>query len=310
MSSPRETERRSDGWPALPLAEWQPTLETLHMWTQIIGKIKLDRTPFLNEWWNVALQLTARGLSTGPMPSAAGVFDIEFDFLDHNLFLRTSDGGCKALPLRNHSVASFYREVLDILDEMGIDVRIDPLPVEVPNPIRFERNDAQATYDSESVQRWWRILGRNEIILQQFRSTFVGKSSPIQFFWGSFDQSHTRFSGRPATPPAGAPRFMQLAEDQENYACGFWPGNVSASGLTLGGPAYYAYAFPAPAGFDMAAVRPADAHYRSDFGLFILPYESVRTAADPAAAVLDFLESTYDAAAALGDWDRAALESA
>jgi hypothetical protein len=309
MIDMRGTEHAPEVWPSLPLAEWRETLDTLHMWTQIVGKVKLELTPFLNEWWNVALYVTPRGLTTGSIPGGTGIFEIDFDFIDHNLFIRTSRGSIKAMSLIPRSVAAFYAEIMAMISALGIDVTIDPLPVEVPNPVRCDLNETDASYDPEYAERWWRILVQTEMVLQRFRSRFVGKSSPVNFFWGSFDLAHTRFSGRPATPPAGGPHFMQLAEDQENYACGIWPGNATASGLEFGEPAFYAYIYPDPAGFKEATVRPAAAYFDSQFGLFILPYDAVRQSADPAEALLDFLQSTYEAAATYANWDRDALES-
>ena len=295
-------------WPALPWDEWQDTCATLHMWLQIVGKVKLALSAFLNEWWQVTFFVSARGLTSGPIPYERGVLDAEFDFLEHNLHLRTSDGGHKALPLMPRSVAGFYTEVMAALGALGVRVTINPVPCEVPNPIRCDENEVNASYDAEYVQRWWRILVGVDRILRRFRSPFVGKSSPVQFFWGSFDLSHSRFSGRPATPPAGGPRFMQLAEDQENFSCGFWPGNFNMAGRTLGQPAFFAYSYPEPAGLKDAAVRPNGASYDAGFGEFLLPYEEVRRADLPDDAIFDFFQSTYEAAATLAGWDRASLE--
>jgi hypothetical protein len=298
----------SEPWPALPLNEWRDTQETLHLWTQIVGKVKLELTPFLNEWWNVAFTLTPRGLTTGIIPAGAGAFAVDFDFVDHALLIRTVDGRIQTMPLRPRTVATFYTEFLAIVRAMGIEVAINPLPVELPDPIPFDTDKTHRSYDPEPVQRWWRIMVQTEKILQQFRSPFTGKSSDINFFWGSFDLSATRFSGRPAEPPQGAPRFLQLAERQENFACGFWPGNVTMSGVTLGEPAFYAYAYPEPPGFREAMVSPAAAGFPPALGEFILNYEDVRHDAAPAQAIHDFFQSTYEAAADLGHWDRLSLE--
>jgi len=300
--------RLDERWPALPLEAWSDTCDTLHMWVQIVGKVKLTLSPFQNEWWQVAFQPTARGLATGPIPSGDGVFEAEFDFVDHNLVLRTSDGRSKALALMPGSVSDFYHHFMSALGALGIEARINTLPVEIPNPIPFEADHEHASYDPDYVHRWWRILTRTATIMEQFRSAFVGKSSPIQFFWGSFDLTETRFSGRPAAPPPGVPRFVQLAEDQENMACGFWPGNTAASGVTLGQPAFYAYSYPEPAGFKEASVRPGEARYHEKLGEFILFYEDVRHADLPERAIRDFFESSYDAAATLAHWDRLRLE--
>jgi hypothetical protein len=289
-------------WPALPLEEWRDTQATLHMWLQILGKIKLALAPFLNEWWQVAFTVSARGLTSGPIPYAGGVFDMELDFLSHNLSLRTSAGGYKALPLVARSVARFYAEVMAALAALGIEVRINPLPAEVPNPISCEQNEVNCSYEPEFVERWWRILVLSERVVQRFRSGFIGKSSPLQLFWGAFDLAHSRFSGRAAEPPPNASRMFKLSEDQENFTCGFWPGNATSMSPGLGAPAFYAYAYPAPPGFSEAGVRPVGAMYRVELGEFVLPYEAVRRAESPPEAVLEFFQSTYDAAANLGSW--------
>lgn len=298
----------TERWPPLPWVAWKDTCDTLHLWMQIVGKVKLALAPFLNEWWQVAFHLTARGLTTGPIPFREDIFEVEFDFVDHHLVVRTSDGRRTALALTPRSVADFYQHLMHALGALGIACRINPLPVEVPNAIPLDTDQVHASYDPDYAHRWWRILIQTDRVLQQYRSSFVGKSSPIQFFWGSFDLSETRFSGRPATPPQGAPRFLQLAEDQENVACGFWPGNPSASGVTLGQPAFYAYSYPEPPGFKEASVRPGAAHYDERLGEFILLYEDARRTGPPERALRDFLESTYDAAATLAHWDRGLLE--
>jgi hypothetical protein len=295
-------------WPALPLEDWRETQKTLHLWTQIVGKVKLALSPFWNEWWNIAFAPTPRGLTTGTMPAGAAVLAIDFDFVDHALFVRVSDGRTRAMPLIPRSVAAFYAELLALLGALGIDVAINPVSVELPDPISCDVDTEHASYDPEPVERWWRIMLRTEQVLQRFRSPFVGKSSPIHFFWGSFDLAATRFSGRPAAPPAGAPRFLQLAEDQENFAYGFWPGNATMSGVTLGEPAFYAYAYPEPPGIREAPIDPKAALYHSDLGLFLLRYGDARRAADPAQAILDFFQSTYAATATRATWDRRSLE--
>ena len=298
----------AERWPALPLNEWRATQETLHLWTQVVGKVKLELTPFINEWWNVAFAVTPRGLTTGPIPVGDGAFSVDFDFVDHALLVRASDGRTRALPLVPRTVAAFYAELLATVRALGIAVAVNPLPVEIPNPISFDVDMAHAAYDPEPVRRWWRIMLQAERVLQRFRSGFVGKSSPVHFFWGSFDLAATRFSGRPATPPAGAPRFVQVAESQENFACGFWPGNATTTGYELGEPAFYAYAYPAPPGFAEATVRPDAARYDPGLGEFLLRYDDVRRAAAPDGAILSFLESTYRAAATLAGWDCKVLE--
>ncbi len=301
-------ERTPETWPALPLEEWRETQETLHLWTQVVGKVKLELTPFLNEWWNVAFAITPRGLTTGPIPAGDGAFAADFDFVDHALFVRASDGRTRAIPLIPRTVAAFYAEFLATLSALGIAVAVNPLPVEIPNPISFDMDTGHASYDPEPVERWWRIMLRAEQVLQRFRTPFVGKSSPVNFFWGSFDLTATRYSGRPAAPPVGAPYFLQIAETQENFACGFWPGNATMTGFELGEPAFYAYVYPAPSGFTEAAVRPDAARYDPGLGEFLLRYDDVRRAAAPDVAILHFFESSYRAAATLAGWDRQALE--
>lgn len=295
-------------WPALPFDEWCDTQATLHRWLQIVGKVKLAQSPFLNEWWNVAFAVTARGLTTGPIPHNGGVFDIEIDFIVHELDIRAADGRITTLPLRPRSVADFHQEFFAALDALGIDVTITPNPVEIAHhAIPFQEDRMHAAYDAGAVHRWWRILLRTETVLQRYRTGFAGKSSPIMFFWGSFDLTTVRFSGRPATPPEGAPRFLQLAEDQENIACGFWPGNANYAGVTLGEPAFYAYIYPEPQGFREARGHPDAAAYHPELGQFIFPYSQVRDLPDPGAGILTFFESVYEAAATLGDWDIDAL---
>ena len=295
-------------WPELPLAEWRETQETLHRWLQIVGKVALARTPFLNQWWHVGYSLTTRGLTTGLIPDGERAFGIDFDFIGHALTITTTTGEQRALPLIPRSVAAFYEEFFTTLASLDIRVTIDPMPVEIVNPIPCDVDHERDAYDAAAVERWWRIMLSTELVLQRYRTPFVGKASPPLFFWGSFDLTMTRFNGRPASLPPGAPVFMQLAEDQENVACGFWPGNANYAGLELGEPAFYAYIFPEPASFPAASVRPAAASYRRHFGQFILPYAAVRALPDPAAGVLDFFTSAYEAAAESAGWDRAALE--
>ena len=295
-------------WPPLPFPDWQPTQETLHRWLQIVGKVKLELSPFVNQWWNVALTVTARGLATGPMPYGAGAFEISFDFIEHTLFIHTSDGHTRSMPLIPRTVAAFYAEFFDTLRSLGIEVTINPMPVEIPNPISCEVDVERDAYDAEAVQRWWQVMLQTDLVLQRHRIPFVGKSSPTLFFWGSFDLTQVRFNGRPASLPPGAPYFMQLAENQENVACGFWPGNVTYSGVLLNEPAFYAYIFPEPAALPQAAVQPAAAAYRQELGQFILPYAAIRDSATPDQDLLAFFTSTYEAAANTAGWDRAALE--
>jgi hypothetical protein len=300
----------SEPWPELPLAAWQSTLGTLHMWLQIVGKIKLELVPFRNQWWNITLHLTSRGLTTGIIPYGERAFEIEFDFLDHNAYITVTDGQVKTIGLYPRSVARFYAEMMDTLAALDIQVRVNPIPVEVPHTISCETNEVYKDYDPEYVTRWWRIMLGTTMVLQQYGSRFSGKSSPPHFFWGSFDLAQTRHSGLPAEPPQGAPLFFQLAENEQNAACGFWPGNTSASGLTYGEPAFYAYTYPQPEGYPDAKVLPEAAYFDKTMGEFILRYEDVRGAPSPAQAILDFFESTYVAAADLAGWDRDRLEIA
>ncbi|HTE86039.1 MAG TPA: DUF5996 family protein, partial [Dehalococcoidia bacterium] len=293
----------TETWPPLPLEEWQETLHTLHMWTQIAGKVKLRLSPFLNEWWQVALHLTARGLTTATIPSPSGVFQIDFDFIDHHLYVRTSDGDVKAVPLAARSVAGFYEELMGALRSLGIGVEINTTPDEVEERIPFEQDEQHASYDLEYVGRWWQIILRTSRVLETYRSTFVGKSSPIHFWWGGFDLSETRFSGKPATRPSGAGRMMRISEDQENFSVGFWAGSTK-----LGGPAFYSYMYPEPPGVRSASISPAAARFGENLGEFNLAYDDVRLAADPEAMILEFFRSSYETCASLAKWDRSRLE--
>jgi hypothetical protein len=289
----------------LPLAAWQETYATLHMWTQIVGKVRLALSPPLNHWWAVTLYVTPRGLTTSAIPYGERLFEVTFDFIDHTLRVRASDGGNRAIALYPRAVADFYREFMATLVALGIEVTINPLPQEVANPIRCDEDHEHASYDADAVNRWWRVMVQSDRVLQQFRAEFIGKCSPVHFFWGSFDLAVTRFSGRRAPARPGADRMTREAYSHEVSSCGFWPG-------TPGGPvaeaAYYAYLAPAPDGFAAATVQPAAAIYNTALSEFILPYEAVRTAADPDAALLAFARSTYAAGATLAGWDRAALE--
>jgi hypothetical protein len=289
-------------WPALPYDEWKETYATLHMWMQVVGKVALAQAPPINHSWAVAFQITARGLSTRTLPYGARSFAIEFDFVAHQLVIRTSDGALTTLPLAPRTVAAFYREVMDTLREMSLPVEIWTVPSEVPSPIRFEADTVDASYDPEYANRLWRILVQVERVMTGARCSFVGKCSPVHFFWGGMDLAVTRFSGRPA-PPREGPAFMREAYSQEVISHGFWPG----SGPVLE-PAFYAYAAPEPPGLKEARVEPAAAFYHRELGEFILPYEVVRNAADPDAAIRSFVDSTYEQAATLGRWDRKNLE--
>jgi hypothetical protein len=294
-------------WPALPLAAWQDTYATLHLWTQIVGKVRLALSPLLNHWWATTLYVTPRGLTTTSIPTPDGkrTFEIAFDFLDHTLWMLSSDGARRAMGLYPRSVADFYREFLALLRALGIEVTINPLPQEVANPIRCDIDEDHATYDATYATRWWRIMVQSDRVLHQFRARFLGKSSPVHFFWGAFDLAVTRFSGRRAPERLGADRVQREAYSHEVSSCGFWPGTV---GGPVEEPAYYAYMAPDPAGFAAAAVAPPAAAYNRDLGEFILPYEAVRTAADPDATLLAFAQSAYEAGATLAGWDRAGLE--
>jgi len=305
MAESLDSHARDAIWPPLPLAAWQETYATLHLWTQIVGKVRLALSPAVNHWWSVTLYVTPRGLTTARIPYGARTFAVTFDFLDHTLWVRTSDGGNQAMALYPRSVADFYREFIAILLALGIEVAINPLPQEVATPIRCDEDHEHASYDTEAVNRWWRIMVQSDRVLQQFRAEFLGKCSPVHFFWGSFDLAVTRFSGRRAPARPGADRMTREAYSHEVSSCGFWPGT---SGGPVQEPAYYAYSAPAPPGFAAAVVRPAAAVYNQDLGEFILPYEAVRTAADPDAALLDFTRSTYAVGATLANWDRTALD--
>jgi hypothetical protein len=290
-------------WPALPLESWKDTRATLHMWTQIVGKVRLALTPLVNHWWNVPLYLGARGLTTSLIPYRDAAFELYFDFIDHQLALSTSDGSRRTLPLLSRSVADFYGEVMRMLRSAGIEVKIWPVPVEIPDPIPFEEDRVHASYDPESAQRFWRILLRVDRVFAEFRSRFIGKCSPVHFFWGSFDLAVTRFSGRPAPPRPGADAMTREAYSHEVSSVGFWPGSGNIKEA-----AFYSYAAPEPQGFREFPARPTSARYDSQLGEFIVMYDDVRNSDAPSVALLDFCQSTYEAAATLGHWDRSSLE--
>jgi hypothetical protein len=297
----------SDSWPALDYQEWQDSCATLHLLTQIVGKIRLAHAPPVNHWWQVPLYVTSRGLTTSAMPHGAGTFQIDFDFIDHQLRIDVSDGRRDTLALIPRSVADFYDELIGRLRARDLEVRLWTMPVEIADPIPFEEDRIHAAYDPDMVNRFWRALAQIDQVFTVFRSRFLGKASPVHFFWGSFDLAVTRFSGRPAPPHPGAPNIADLitreAYSHEVSSCGFWPGNGG-----FGSPAFYSYAYPQPAGFADAAIAPPGAFYAQDLGEFILPYDAVRQAERPRETLLEFLESTYAAAANLGKWDRAVLE--
>jgi hypothetical protein len=295
-------------WPELPTAAWRETYATLHLWTQIVGKIRLAREPWLNHSWHVTLYVTGRGLTTSPIPDGTRTFQIDFDFIDHHLRISTSDGATRQFALAGKSVASFYAAVMADLAELGIDIAIDEMPNELPEPIRFSQDNLHASYDPDAVQRFFQILVNADRVFKQFRTGFLGKASPVHFFWGSFDLAVTRFSGRRAPRhPGGVPHLSDEvaceAYSHEESSAGFWPGSGA-----IDYPAFYCYAYPEPAGFRTTRVRPDTAFFSEALGEFILPYDAVRSAAQPEQALLEFLQSTYEAAANAAKWDRDALE--
>jgi hypothetical protein len=293
--------------PELPLDAWRPAHDTLHMWTQIVGKVRLALCPLTNHWWNVPLYVTARGLTTGPMPCGGRGLAITFDFVDHNLHVETTDGGRKAIPLIPRSVAAFYRELMASLEALDVRVHVWPKPVEVVDGLPFDEDETHASYDPDYAHRLWRALVATEQIFTEFRGRFVGKCSPVHFFWGSFDLAVTRFSGRRAPDRPGADRVTREAYSHECISHGFWPGG-SWFGTEVTAPVYYAYGAPEPPGLRDATVHPAGARYDPRLSEFVLDYDEVRRAPSPRQAVLDFCQSTYEAAATRAGWDRAALE--
>jgi hypothetical protein len=290
-------------WPELPLEAWQDTYATLHMWTQIVGKVRLALSPLVNHWWEVAFYVSARGLTTSPIPYGDGIFEVQFDFIEHVLLIQTSWGSEKRLPLKPQSVAAFYTEFMSALRSLGIEVKIWTMPVEEPNPVRFENDTQHASYDPEYAHRFWHILTLCDTIFKEFRSRFIGKDSPVHFFWGSFDLCVTRFSGRRAPERTGADPVTREAYSHEVISAGFWPG-----GGEVKDAAFYAYAAPAPAGFFEQKVEPAAAFYHPQIKEFLLMYDDVRRAASPRETLLSFLQSTYDAGANLAHWNRKDLE--
>ncbi len=292
-----------DLWPELPLEAWQDTLSTLHMWTQIVGKVRLALSPNINHWWGVPLYVNAMGLTTSPIPYGGGNFEVQFDFIHHQLVIRTSNDGILALVLAPRSVADFYREFMSALSSLGIAVKIWKMPVEIPDPIPFDQDTKHASYDPEYVNRFWRILVSCGTVFKEFRAGFIGKASPVHFFWGSFDLAATRFSGRRAPERPGADPITREAYSHEVISAGFWPG-----GGDVKGAAFYAYAAPEPAEFPQHPVRPAEAFYHPQLKEFILMYDDVRRAASPRVSLLAFLQSTYDAGADLAKWNRKELE--
>jgi hypothetical protein len=293
----------TDIWPALPLESWKTTYHNLHMWTQIVGKVRLALTPRVNHWWNVPLYVTARGLTTSPIPYGKDAFEIQFDFIDHKLLIDRCDGLQMSMPLAPQTVADFYRQFMAMLHDLRIDVAIYPKPVEVPNPVPFADDHLYKAYDSDAAYRFWRILLSCDSVFKKFRARFVGKSSPVHFFWGSFDLAVTRFSGRRAPERPGADAITREAYSHEVISAGWWPGSGIAA------PAFYAYAAPEPAGFSAETPRPASAFYHPDLKEFILMYDEVRQSSNPEQSLLDFLESTYESAATLAQWPRSELEA-
>src|SRR5438093_6677108 len=305
-----EARMKVDAWPPLEFEAWKETLHAIHMWTQIVGKIRLAKTPLINHWWNSALLVTPRGLGTGLVPSDGDAFQIDLDFVAHELTIVTSRGGTSAMPLRSMSVADFYREVLGSLERLGVrDIQIDTVPNEVAVAVPLPEDVALRPYDRDRAREFAAALLRTDVVFERFRAGFLGKASPVQFFWGSFDLAAARFSGRRApayaggTPPNVNVHVMHEAYSHELISAGFWPGNAGAPRAE-----YYAYAMPPIDGLPAAAIRPAAAGWEADRGEFLLPYDAVRTSADPAATLFDFLQSTYDTAADLAGWERALLE--
>ena len=299
---------RQQVWPSLPLDEWKDTLDTLHRWAQIVGKTRLALAPPLNHSWQVTLYPTARGLTTSPMPYGDNTFEVDFDFVAHQLLVRTDTGATRAMDLVPKPVADFYREYMETLEELGLAVRIRPVPSEMADTLPFLEDRDHRSYNADAVNRCWRILAESAQVIQRFRGRFIGKCSPVHFFWGAFDLACTRFSGRPApVHPGGVPnlpdRVVREAYSHECISCGWWPG-----GGPISEPAFYSYSYPEPAGFAEARVLPTEAYYSKDLREFVLPYEAVRRAGRPDEKLLQFLETTYEAGADLGGWDRRALE--
>jgi hypothetical protein len=304
-------ERDLDPLPALPLASWKDTLATVHMWTQVVGKVRLKLCPLVNHWWNVPFYLTARGMTTSAMPysregktrTTSGTIEVRFDFIDHKLVIETSEGRSVAIALKPQSVAEFYKEFMAALSDLGVTLKIWTTPCEIPDPIPFEKDQVHAAYDPAAMHKFWRVLAWVDQVLKEFRAGFLDKASPVHFFWGSFDLAVTRFSGRRAPERPGADSMTREAYSHEVSSAGFWPG-----GGDIAGPAFYSYAAPEPPGFAERRVRPPAAFYHPHLKEFLLMYDDVRTADSPKAGLMEFLQSTYDAAADAGKWDRKALE--
>jgi Family of unknown function (DUF5996) len=298
-----KTTGAQDALQALPLESWKDTLATLHMWTQVVGKVRLKLCPVVNHWWNVPFYLTARGMTTSAMPYERGLIEVRFDFIEHKLFLETSEGRILSLTLRPQSVAEFYKKFMSALAELGVVVKIWTLPCELPDPIPFEQDHLHAAYDPEAVNRFWHILAWVDQVFKEFRKGFLGKVSPVHFFWGSFDLAVTRFSGRVAPERPGADSITREAYSHEVSSAGFWPG-----GGGIMAPAFYSYAAPEPPGFAQHRIGPQAAVYHPQLKEFLLGYDDVRNAKSPKNTLMEFLQSTYDAAADCANWDRKALE--
>ncbi len=297
------SKHQQESWPALPLESWKPTYDTLHMWTQVVGKIRMTLTPPVNHYWHVPLYVNARGLTTSLIPYRESSFELCFDFIDHVLVLHSSDGRRQSLPLIPRTVADFYQEVMHMLQAADIDVKIWPMPMEIPDPIPFDQDVIHKSYDPDAAQRFWRILVSTQCVFDQFRSQFIGKSSPVHFFWGSFDLAVTRFSGRRAPVKDGADKLTLEAYSHEESSVGFWPGSGDIKEA-----AFYSYAAPEPKGFREAHISPEASFYDTKLGEFILMYDDMRKGPSPDVSLLDFCQSTYEAAAKFGEWDRESLE--
>jgi Family of unknown function (DUF5996) len=301
MRQPSPDRTLGELWPALPLEEWEDTYHTLHMWTQIVGKVRLELAPLQNHWWNAALYVNTRGLTTSPIPYRGDAFEIQFDFIDHRLEIVTSFGKKQLLPLEPNTVAAFYKEFLAAMHAAGIETAIEPKPQEVPEPIPFDQDETHRSYDPEYANRFWRIVLSTSLVFEEFRARYMGKASPVHFFWGSFDLAYTRFSGRIAPPRKGV--ITSEAYSHECSSVGWWPG-----GGDVKGPAFYAYAAPAPPDYGQQSVRPDAAFFHGKLGEFILMYDDVRQASSPRGEILAFAQSAYEAAANLAKWDRTLLE--
>jgi len=309
MPAPNPPSTHDETWPPLALESWRETRDTLHMWTQIVGKVRLALSPRMNHWWHAPLYVTARGLTTSPIPYGARSVELRLDLLDHNLRVEASDGRRRVLPLLPRTVRSFHEELLAALHAIEVDVHVWRMPVEVPDPIPFDEDEVHRAYDPDAASRFFRALARTDEALKAFAGRFVGKQSPVHFFWGSFDLAQTRFSGRRAPERPGADRITREAYSHEVLSFGFWPGGALPGGVSVDEPVFYAYAAPEPAGFRDAAARPSAARYDTRLSEFFLPYEAVRASAAPRDALLEFCQSVYDAGATLGGWDRSALDA-